>query len=83
MNRLSMLRNRMAEFFCNSVKIESLSNFDESLLIVLESQSKLRSNWREVRLIMFIFVSPRLSGGACLGKPARLTQFNFVAAIAI
>ena len=52
--------------FCNSVKIESSSNFDEPLLIMLESQSKLGSDWREVRLITFIFVSSRLSGGACL-----------------
>ena len=33
---------------------------------MLESQSKLVSNWREVKLITFIFVSSRLSGGACL-----------------
>ena len=66
MHRQSMLRNRMAELFYNSVKIELLSIFDESLLIMLESQSKLGSNWREVRLITFIFVSSRLSGGACL-----------------
>ena len=66
MHRQSMLRNRMAELFYNSVKIELLSIFDESLLIMLESQSKLGSNWREVRLITLIFVSSRLSGGACL-----------------
>ena len=65
MHRQSMLRNRMAELFYNSVKIELLSIFDESLLIMLESQSKLGSNWREVRLITLIFVSSRLSGGAC------------------
>ena len=68
MHRQSMLRNRMAELFYNSVKIELLSIFDESLLIMLESQSKLGSNWREVRLITFIFVSSRLSGGACNSK---------------